>query len=815
MTRAELRPLGYFFTCAALFLITGGTSLAADTASSAIEPTANSSVISLKEKIPGKNQLRYFKIKDDYYKIGYTLISWLVRDDDEALKNAKEDIRVVLPPLNSSSAVIALKSRPNKPLPSSKFKSKIGKQKSDVAPHEFRDTYDFTISSLVLSDIEKERWAKEDIRVYLPVLNASQSATILKAPIKTAKKEKQDKRPKLTLEQKLFPTGRVERYMPKDPFTDIINSDESTIADNIATDPMFYQENALPMPDSYVIDNDVSVTIADAFNHRIIEIDPHPQGLLWDYGRIGTYSINSGYLHYPSYVEKIGAGLFLITDLGNNRIIKLKKGDDGFGEVLWQYGNGETGKEANQVFLAETATELPSGNILITDTSNHRIIEVDKAKDVVWQYGNYDRGTGHNWLDSPQGSGLTANPNNILIADTGNHRIIIVDKATKNIVWMYGTTASAGATYNKLNLPNAAREIFGGNILITDSANHRVMEIDRKSKKILWQYGKGYPGSGFNELNWPYNAYRLPNGNTLITDSDNQRVIEVDRYHRIVWQYGQTGVIGSAEGLLYAPYDAQITTKDYNYSLIAANNGAITDTIQTASSSELYDYLRYNPAKEIKKPWFLSNLLSIRLDYDYGEHYFEKMESSYLDLDLDEMGKTPPLYSDYLNIVLSDMQFFDYFGDYEQEINSWLYTDTISGYVNNHRKPTFFLSSIRAPILANNKKIKYKGAIENIDSFSIWDSSDMLDRYLIENYIEMHIGDSEITLNKMYQQTVLRPIDTEVAYGAYPLSFYAISYGIRSFVHVNIEPLKLLAAEYSQTFKPYKFSVKESYGKSK
>jgi len=87
-----------------------------------------------------------------------------------------------------------------------------------------------------------------------------------------------------------------------------------------------------------------------------------------------------------------------------------------------------------------------------------------------------------------------------------------------------------------LNGPRDAFELPNGNWLITDMLNHRVIEVNPYSKKIVWQYGTtGVVGSGANQLSSPYSAVRMPNGDTLISDCGNKRIIEVTPDKQVVW----------------------------------------------------------------------------------------------------------------------------------------------------------------------------------------------------------------------------------------------------------------------------------------
>jgi hypothetical protein len=60
--------------------------------------------------------------------------------------------------------------------------------------------------------------------------------------------------------------------------------------------------------------------------------------------------------------------------------------------------------------------------------------------------------------------------------------------------------------------------------------------------------------SGRGELYRPSLAYELPNGDVLVSDDYNDRVIVIDhRTKKIVWQYGHTGSPGASKGYLDVP----------------------------------------------------------------------------------------------------------------------------------------------------------------------------------------------------------------------------------------------------------------------
>ena len=77
------------------------------------------------------------------------------------------------------------------------------------------------------------------------------------------------------------------------------------------------------------------------------------------------------------------------------------------------------------------------------------------------------------------------------------------------------------------------------------------MEILDHAGNALWRYG---PASGLGRMDHPSLAMALPNGDIAVNDDYRDRVIVIDpRQGRIVWQYGHTDVPGTAPGYLNTP----------------------------------------------------------------------------------------------------------------------------------------------------------------------------------------------------------------------------------------------------------------------
>jgi hypothetical protein len=179
-----------------------------------------------------------------------------------------------------------------------------------------------------------------------------------------------------------------------------------------------------------------------------------------------------------------------------------------------------------------------SGNILIADQFNNRIIEVDPATNqVVWHFGNGSSVAGPNSVVAPNdaqrvgvltlisGTGAPQGSEpNCMSAPCLDNRVFVVDPDGA-IVWQYGEAGVSGSGYNELNTPVQSTFLPGGDVLITDQANNRVIQVTQQ-KQIVWQYGEtGVAGNGWDQLNTPNSAELLQNGDILIADESNNLVI--------------------------------------------------------------------------------------------------------------------------------------------------------------------------------------------------------------------------------------------------------------------------------------------------
>ncbi len=239
-------------------------------------------------------------------------------------------------------------------------------------------------------------------------------------------------------------------------------------------------------------------------------------------------------------------GDILISDQFNNRVIEI----DPAGHIVWQFGKGPNDLSAASPIGVNDAlrvgpltlisgTGAPAGTEpgCPAGCADNRVFLTTRDGHIVWQYGTFGvTGSGWNQLNTPVQATVTPR-GTVLIADQGNQRIIEVD-ARKNILWQYGQTGVAGAGPNQLNNPNSVEQLDEGLYLIADESNNRAIVVNR-AHAILATFTAG------GTLNGVAFASRLPGGNILITDSNNNRVVEVTAHDQVVWAYSTNGQPGS------------------------------------------------------------------------------------------------------------------------------------------------------------------------------------------------------------------------------------------------------------------------------
>lgn len=209
-------------------------------------------------------------------------------------------------------------------------------------------------------------------------------------------------------------------------------------------------------------DTIIHYVVTDRDGGKIIDLVLSNPDRAWTLDMIGSDKLNNP---TDTYVYKEnGNPIFLITEQGRNRVIKYDRIGD---MVLWQFG----GPTSNALLSPSDAVALPdTGQVLICDTGNHRLLLVNAAGTVLDTLGL-------NILKRPVDIEYDFNTKEILITDQGNNRVIKLNSQTRSITWEYNVG---------LNFPTDADLLPNGNVLISDGNNQRLIEVNM-NKEIVWQ----------------------------------------------------------------------------------------------------------------------------------------------------------------------------------------------------------------------------------------------------------------------------------------------------------------------------------------
>jgi hypothetical protein len=289
----------------------------------------------------------------------------------------------------------------------------------------------------------------------------------------------------------------------------------------------------------------------------------------------------------------------------HNRVIEVEYESR---EVVWEYDWYDAFPNHHEVHDAD---RLPSGETVVADMGNHRAFTVARNGTITWEWRAEDHiseGTDF-WeehvpedqrdrvrREGPDSDWTHLNDvdhleNGNFLLSIRNYDVVLEVNRSGDIAAVYGTPGDHDVMHEQHN-PNLLEE--HGTMLVADSENDRVVEIDAETEETVWEYDSLPPDSPHEpvKLQWPRDADRLPNGNTLITDSRRFRVIEVGPNGSVVWQFdtrqelGTRGIVYEADRIHlegeYLPEEPDDVPSGRN--LESQTSGPLTATIATLDS---------------------------------------------------------------------------------------------------------------------------------------------------------------------------------------------------------------------------------------
>jgi DNA-binding beta-propeller fold protein YncE len=209
---------------------------------------------------------------------------------------------------------------------------------------------------------------------------------------------------------------------------------------------------------------------------------------------------------------------------------------------------GHKGSGAGEFLHPHDVAIDPSGNILVADTGNHRIVKLNAKGAYLTEVGGF--GWDDRQFNEPSGIS-TGTGLEIYVSDRENQRIALYSQHLKLISIVGGRDVGGALAMGKVGGVATTRE---GEIYVTDQDLDQVIQVSTFSRTDRSFGGYGY-GSG--ELRAPSAVDVDTEGRVYVCDTENDRVAVFDRFGNYERELGAEvltrpeGVVAGPSGVLF------------------------------------------------------------------------------------------------------------------------------------------------------------------------------------------------------------------------------------------------------------------------
>jgi DNA-binding beta-propeller fold protein YncE len=281
------------------------------------------------------------------------------------------------------------------------------------------------------------------------------------------------------------------------------------------------------------------ILIADEGNNRIVVVDPQGR-VRWIFPQKGDLKKGQVF-RTPDDVFFSSDGRSIIATESEHQLVSII--DIATRKITFQYGvAGKEGSKKGYLANPDDAIMLKDGRMLIADIKNCRLLFINPVTKKTSQLGTtgscVHRPPSH--FGSPNGAFPMKDGRYLITEINGNW--VDAMSLTGKVSW---SVHPPGIAY-----PSDTNEVSLNVYLTVDfSTPGQIIEFNSKGK-LLWRYRP----TGKSALDHTSLAHALPNGDVIATDDRNHRVIVVDpKTNKIVWQYGKYRVAGTGAGRLNNP----------------------------------------------------------------------------------------------------------------------------------------------------------------------------------------------------------------------------------------------------------------------
>jgi hypothetical protein len=278
--------------------------------------------------------------------------------------------------------------------------------------------------------------------------------------------------------------------------------------------------------------------IADRGNDRILIVNPQRQ-VVFAYPNSNDLAAGRRLVFNDDTFVEPGGRALIANEEDNHAIVQVNLADRSL-HVLFGHP-GESGSDGTHLHTPDDAYVLPDGSFVVADAYNCRVLVI-RGQAIERQYGTSTvcrheppRYLGPVNGDTPMPGG------GVLISEVQGGWIDAVGPQG-NLMFSFAAPVS---------YPSDPQPLPGKRILLADYASPGHVLILSHRGRVLWRYG---PEQGYGRLDHPSLAMGLPNGDIAVNDDYRDRVIVIDpRTKKIVWQYGHTDQPGKGPGYLNTP----------------------------------------------------------------------------------------------------------------------------------------------------------------------------------------------------------------------------------------------------------------------
>lgn len=270
-----------------------------------------------------------------------------------------------------------------------------------------------------------------------------------------------------------------------------------------------------------LLDND-RLLVADEFGHVVVELR-RDGSVAWQHGRKRHPARGPGLLSNPMGARESPNGRRLISDTRNHRLVQVES--EGRECELDLRVDGE-------LCSPTWADPTDDGHLLVCDAGNGRVFEIDERGRVIWQFGGAT--CGRRCLSYPRSVELMSD-GSYLVADTGHDRIVRLGRDGSGSEDVVECSVNAEPA---LFWPRCVRRSATG-MIVADARNSRILELS-ETGAIVNELAE-LRGASVTELDDPHDVRLLRNGHLLITDAGAKMVVEADWSGRVYWMAGPAG----------------------------------------------------------------------------------------------------------------------------------------------------------------------------------------------------------------------------------------------------------------------------------